>query len=77
MTTFRFGSLVLQSFLRLLASRRSRAESFTSEVTFVDDEAFLMTATTRRGLKRVITDTLETVTSVIHQLQKRARPSLL
>ena len=38
--------------------------SFTSDVTFVDVQAFLMSATTPSGLKRVITNTLETVTSV-------------
>ena len=38
--------------------------SLTSEVTFVDDQAFLMTATTPRRLRRVIARTLETVTSV-------------
>ena len=42
----------------------SACGSFTSEVTLFDDQAFLMTATTPRSLKRVVTNTSETVTSV-------------
>ena len=51
-------------FLPSVGKSKIPCGSFTSEVTFVDDQAFLMTATTPRGLKRVITNTLETVTSV-------------
>ena len=51
-------------FLPSVGKSKIPCGSLTSEVTYVDDQAFLMTATTPRGLKRVITNTLETVTSV-------------
>ena len=51
-------------FLPSVGKTKIPCDSFTSDVIFVDDQAFLMTATTPSGLKRVITNTLETVTSV-------------
>ena len=60
MTTFLFVFFRSAKFLPSVGKPKIACGSFTSEVTFVDDQACLMTGTTPRGLKRVITNTLET-----------------
>ena len=62
MTTVLFGVSCSAKFLPSVDKQKIVCGSFTSE-TFVDDQAFFMTATTPCGLKRVITNTPETVTS--------------